>query len=67
MMLSCCEMDVMYDVHLHTVSLRVEGSAVVELEDDQGESVRLRHLLVVVQGPDLGTGLCNASINRASI
>ena len=60
-------MYVMYDVHLHTVSLRVEGSAVVELEDDQGESVRLRHLLVVIQGPDLGTGLCNASINRASI
>ena len=54
-------------VHLHAVSLRVEGPAVVELEDDQGEGVRLRHLLVVVQGPDLGTGLCNASINRASI
>ena len=57
----------MYITHLHAVSLRVEGPAVVELEDDQGEGVRLRHLLVVVQGPDLGTGLCNASINRASI
>ena len=57
----------MYVTHLHAVSLRVEGSAVVELEDDQGEGVRLRHLLVVVQGPDLATGLCNASINRASI
>ena len=57
----------LYVTHLHAVSLRVEGPAVVELEDDQGEGVRLRHLLVVVQGPDLGTGLCNASINRASI
>ena len=38
---------------LHTVSLGVEGPGVVELEDDQGERVSLRHLLVIVQGPHL--------------
>ena len=39
---------------LDTVCLRVEGSGVVELEDDQREGVSLRHLLVIVQGPHLG-------------
>ena len=40
-------------VDLDTVSLRVEGSGVVELQDDQGEGVSLRHLLVIVQRSNL--------------
>ena len=34
---------------LDTVGLRVEGPAVVELQDDERERVRLPHLLVVIQ------------------
>ena len=40
-------------VDLDTVSLRVEGSGVVELQDYQGEGVSLRHLLVIVQRSNL--------------
>ena len=39
--------------HLDAVSVGVEGSAVVELQDDEREGVRLRHLLVIVWGPHL--------------
>ena len=42
-------------LHLNTVRLRVEGPGVVELEDDEGEGVRLCHLLVIVQRPNLRT------------
>ena len=34
---------------LDTVGLRVEGPAVVELQDDERESIRLPHLFVVIQ------------------
>ena len=44
---------VLLQFDLDTVSLRVEGSGVVELEDDQGEGVSFRHLLVIVQWPNL--------------
>ena len=40
---------------LDTVGLRVEGPAVVELQDDERERVRLPHLLVVIQRWTLGT------------
>ena len=44
---------------LDTVRLRVEGAAVVELQDDEGESIRLSHLLVVIQRWTLGKGECS--------
>ena len=34
---------------LDTVGLRVEGPAVVELQDDERESISLSHLLVVIK------------------
>ena len=40
-------------IDLDTVSLRVERSGVVELQDDKGEGVSLRHLLVIVQRSNL--------------
>ena len=46
-----CSILICFD--LDTVSLRVEGSGVVELQDDQGEGVSLRHLLVIVQRSNL--------------
>ena len=41
---------------LDTVSLWVEWSTVVELQDDEREGVCLPHLLVVVQRGPLGKG-----------
>ena len=50
---------------LDTVRLRVEGAAVVELQDDEGESISLSHLLVVIQRWTLGKGECSVSrVNR---